>query len=364
MANTIWEVLGIPPTNDKKVIKKAYSQKCSSCHPEEHPDEFDQLHRAYAAALKLAAAMPSFNYSPGTYGSSGFPGYSGAPGSSCVPGSSGFPVPSGAPNPSVSPDCQDKPNESLPLYAPDAQPKPPASSPSLSISQLVEEGVEHERKSSCRKLLESLEALHASFPESINIDDEEYAKALVRLDEWFESPRFKLSGWSPGFLMLLNVWMSTNRATINRAEVVALYKAFNFNYYKFSSCSAVPHMDLVHWEVMFHAHHYEKDLILSAGMPPLPKTVEYKSLVIQNTGTSSRTRHARFMRIYMLIVLSIMIFITIAYFSQSVSSSSPQDPLYTIESDYLFDQETAPSMSYPDLQTSMSYPDLQPYNVK
>ena len=59
MAETIWDILGIPPTSDKRAIKKAYAAKCSACHPEEHPEEFDRLHKAYTAAVKIAARIPA-----------------------------------------------------------------------------------------------------------------------------------------------------------------------------------------------------------------------------------------------------------------------------------------------------------------
>ena len=48
----IWEVLGIEPTSDKKIIKKAYAKKVKTCHPEEHPEEFKLLYDAYQAALE------------------------------------------------------------------------------------------------------------------------------------------------------------------------------------------------------------------------------------------------------------------------------------------------------------------------
>lgn len=48
----IWEVLGIEPTSDKKIIKRAYAKKVKTCHPEEHPEEFKLLYDAYQAALE------------------------------------------------------------------------------------------------------------------------------------------------------------------------------------------------------------------------------------------------------------------------------------------------------------------------
>ena len=48
----IWEVLGIEPTSDKKIIKRAYAKKVKTCHPEEHPEEFKLLYDAYQVALE------------------------------------------------------------------------------------------------------------------------------------------------------------------------------------------------------------------------------------------------------------------------------------------------------------------------
>ncbi len=51
---TIWEILGIGPTREKRVIRHAYARKCRECHPEDHPEEFQLLHQAYEQALIYA----------------------------------------------------------------------------------------------------------------------------------------------------------------------------------------------------------------------------------------------------------------------------------------------------------------------
>lgn len=50
----IWALLGIQPTADKRAIRHAYARKCRDCHPEDHPEEFRQLHQAYEQALSCA----------------------------------------------------------------------------------------------------------------------------------------------------------------------------------------------------------------------------------------------------------------------------------------------------------------------
>ena len=42
-----WELLGISPTDDINLIKKAYAEKSKLYHPETHPEQFQELHHAY-----------------------------------------------------------------------------------------------------------------------------------------------------------------------------------------------------------------------------------------------------------------------------------------------------------------------------
>lgn len=230
MADTIWDILGISPTSDKRAIKKAYAAKCAACHPEEHPEEFDRLHKAYTAAVKAAARIP-------------------------------------ADTPTMAPARE---RTATPADTPTTAPaREQAAIPDISL--LVEQGMEQELNASCSKLLESLKKLHDSFPKSVDTNGEDFTKALMRLEEWYESPRFKLAGWEPDFLKQLDQWLSANRSNINRAEAVALYRAYRFRQYKSPSYPVVPHMDNVHWEIMQHAYRYEKDMAAMADMPPLPK---------------------------------------------------------------------------------------------
>ncbi len=49
-----WDILGIKPTDNLKEIKRAYAAKSREVHPEEHPEEFKQLHEAYEQATHFA----------------------------------------------------------------------------------------------------------------------------------------------------------------------------------------------------------------------------------------------------------------------------------------------------------------------
>ncbi|MDR0268828.1 tetratricopeptide repeat protein [Paenibacillus sp.] len=51
---TIWERLGIRPTNDVKAIKRAYAKQLKIHHPEEDPQGYQALREAFDAALSLA----------------------------------------------------------------------------------------------------------------------------------------------------------------------------------------------------------------------------------------------------------------------------------------------------------------------
>ncbi len=332
MAETIWDILGIPPTSDKRAIKKAYAAKCSACHPEEHPEEFDRLHKAYTAAVKIAARITAGAEAAVPANEQGA---APADGQAAVPADMQTAAPANeqAASPAdtqtaapaneqaaFQPDMQTtvSSNEQTP-FQPDTQTAAPASkqatilpsnhpaAPAIpdipDISQLVEQGMEQELNASCSKLLESLKKLHVSFPKSVDTNGEEFTRALQRLEEWYESPRFKLAGWEPDFLKQLDQWLSANRGGINRAEAVALYRAYRFRQYKSPSYPVIPYMDNIHWEIMQHAYRYEKDMVAMADMPPLPKAVE--------RGASSRrkpwTRSQRILSSLILLFVAVMI---------------------------------------------------------
>lgn len=54
MYDSIWNVLGITQTTDRKAIQKAYSEQLKKYHPEEHPEEFQKLQEAYRRASAYA----------------------------------------------------------------------------------------------------------------------------------------------------------------------------------------------------------------------------------------------------------------------------------------------------------------------
>ena len=59
MAESIWQILGIPVTRDEPVIQQAYAQKAKLCHPEDAPERWAILHDAYLQALRFARGDPA-----------------------------------------------------------------------------------------------------------------------------------------------------------------------------------------------------------------------------------------------------------------------------------------------------------------
>lgn len=51
---SFWSLLGLEPTTDKTAIRHAYAEKTKACHPEEDPEGFDELHKAFDAAMQYA----------------------------------------------------------------------------------------------------------------------------------------------------------------------------------------------------------------------------------------------------------------------------------------------------------------------
>ena len=50
-----WSELGLPGPTELEAVKAAYAQRLRELHPEEDPEGFQRLYRAYQAARQLAA---------------------------------------------------------------------------------------------------------------------------------------------------------------------------------------------------------------------------------------------------------------------------------------------------------------------
>lgn len=61
---TIWTILGIEPTQNKKEIKKAYAKMAKVYHPETHPEQFEQLQEAYQKLWNTLKAIRFIKKNP------------------------------------------------------------------------------------------------------------------------------------------------------------------------------------------------------------------------------------------------------------------------------------------------------------
>ena len=49
-----FSILGIEPTTDKSIIQKSYADLLKKCHPDDQPDEFLRIQKAYKNAMNYA----------------------------------------------------------------------------------------------------------------------------------------------------------------------------------------------------------------------------------------------------------------------------------------------------------------------
>lgn len=59
-----WRILGIEPTSDPALIRRAYAQRLKATHPEDDPDGFRELRAAYEAAMARAGRAGSADEVP------------------------------------------------------------------------------------------------------------------------------------------------------------------------------------------------------------------------------------------------------------------------------------------------------------
>lgn len=55
--NDICRILDIEASADRKAIKKAYALKVKQYHPEEYPEEWERIHNAYEAAVRIVSTQ-------------------------------------------------------------------------------------------------------------------------------------------------------------------------------------------------------------------------------------------------------------------------------------------------------------------
>ncbi len=60
MSGNIWKELGIEPTDDVALIKRAYTSLAHKMNPEDDPEEFSKLHEAYKTAIAYARSSDKY----------------------------------------------------------------------------------------------------------------------------------------------------------------------------------------------------------------------------------------------------------------------------------------------------------------
>ena len=64
MMENIWEILGIEPSHDAAAIKRAYAKQTRQYHPEENPEMFLRLRKAYQAAMDFCDSFQQSEHAP------------------------------------------------------------------------------------------------------------------------------------------------------------------------------------------------------------------------------------------------------------------------------------------------------------
>lgn len=56
MMTTIWDVLGIQPTDDEREIRRAYARELKLRRPDQDPQGFQELREAFDSAKRYASS--------------------------------------------------------------------------------------------------------------------------------------------------------------------------------------------------------------------------------------------------------------------------------------------------------------------
>lgn len=191
---SIWETLGLEPTDDLRAVRRAYAAKTLHCHPEEDPEGFRRLHEAYAAALTLARGM----------------------------GRKASPPPPGEGAPEAAP--------LLRTAAPAKGPAPPPEEAPMDVSAHISKGLEevreeeaHWRKRRVARMLETLDALAAQC---------QAPDFYLSWKRCLGSIPFQAVMLEEDFLQGLETLL-TVRDTLPEGACLALYLAYGFSEHSF-----------------------------------------------------------------------------------------------------------------------------------
>lgn len=215
---TMWDILGIAPTTDKKTIRKAYAEKCRQCHPEESPEEFKQLRHAYENAL-------CWN-SPGV---------------------------------SLSILSGQEIIETVTTQKKDRE----------DLMALVSRGLKNDESLRTAAMMERIGQLHQSLPSTKRANKQVLFDAIDQWASLYDSADFQNVKWLPSFLHPFTLWLKQNQDRMDRAAVIGLYLAYDFNRFYEPDFPKPEGMTPFHDQVLLLAGRYEKDLVFHAEMIPL-----------------------------------------------------------------------------------------------
>ena len=218
MMETMWDILGIAPTTDKIAIRKAYAEKCRQCHPEESPEEFKQLRHAYENAL-------SWN----------------------------------GPSVSLSILSDQERIENVTTQKTDRE----------DFMALVSRGLKKDESLRTASMMERIKQLHLSLPSTKKASKQELFQAIDQWAALYDSSDFQNVKWLPSFLHPFTLWLKENLDRMDRAAVISLYLAYDFNRFYEPDYPKPEGMTPFHDQVLLLAGRYEKDLVFHAEMIPL-----------------------------------------------------------------------------------------------
>ena len=213
----IWNELEIEPTNDRRAIKRAYAKKSRLCHPEEKPEEFRRLHEAYRMALELAERQEGGK------------------------------------------EWGELPGAASPAHAPAPDYR--------QLDELIARGLEQDYARDTKLLLEKMKRLHQEAGENVNRYTGQMETCLEQWRRLTDSEHFRTAGWKPEFLEMLSDWLRENRDSMNRAEAISLYNAYDFIHYLDRDFPDVPFINEVYIQLMYQARKYERDMLQYSGLP-------------------------------------------------------------------------------------------------
>ncbi len=240
----IWEILGIRPTEDKRAIRRAYAQACRTCHPEDQPEEFRQLHQAYEQALTWAKAQKEEPAEAGgenlwqneKKGTDKKDRESIESGESAPPsehweellqGETGETEEKPAASPAL-PRSMQRWEELLLMGMEEDAALPPPPDP-LSWQSVDPTQVSSQVLTDFGKLLEQMKLLEIYVRDNPPQDESAWHQIMERWDLLADSPMFRMLGEKPAYFQLLFGWLNRERGRLHIPTIVGILRIYQIN---------------------------------------------------------------------------------------------------------------------------------------